>query len=263
MAQFQFNPAAVAPAQSNDALPNGWYPAKGISESEVVTTAAGGQMLKLTIDLANGRKVWPNFNIANANPDVVTRAFSDLSALCTAIGITHQINDSRELHGRPFDVKLRTEKQEGYDDRNVPAQGGYAAYGSRQDKYVQQQAQTAAPVGAFGGQPAFSNRTAQPAPYGQQFGAAPSAVQHHPAAQPQGFTPPAPIQQPVPQPPQAQAPAAPFGQPAAQPYAQPANPAGYSNPSAAPAQFQPGAAPQQFQPHPNAPQQAPWPQQAR
>lgn len=193
MAQMSFNPQAHVPSAAFEVLKPDWYAATGVIESDVVQTAAGGQMVKITIALANGRKVFTNFNIVNENPKAVEIAYGDLTALCHAIGLTAQVTDSQQLHGRPFDVKLKIEKREGYDDRNVVASGGFAPAGSKASAPVhnQQPAQfqqgyvhQAQPVNNFGGVPAQA---------------------------PQQFTPPAPVQQQVPTfQPQQQAPAHPF-----------------------------------------------------
>ena len=244
MAAFQFNPAQVAPAQPREARAAGWYPAKGITESEVVSTQSGGQMLKITVEMEGGGFVWNGFNIANQNQEVVQRAFADIGALCQAIGINHQINDTRELHGRAFDVKLRVEKSEGYDDKNVIASGGFAVLGSKADKYVRAAEPPRGapfnPAGAqgFAGSPSTGYAQAPVQPQAFQQVGQPHQQPQVPQQQPYGqqFTPPAPIQQPMPQAPQQFAPQAPFQQGAPQQFQQHQQ---------APQQFQPltGAAP--------------------
>jgi hypothetical protein len=245
---FVFNPQQVAPTQPREARAAGWYPAKGITESEVVPTQSGGSMLKITVEMEGGGFVWNNYNIANANQEVVQRAYADISALCQSIGINHQINDTRELHGRPFDVKLRVEKSEGYDDKNVIAPGGFAVLGSKADKYVRAaeppRGAPFQPGAQFAGSP--SAGFAQVQPQAQQVGQPhqqPQVPQQQ--AYTQQFTPPAPIQQPMPQAPQQFAPAAPFQQQAPQQFAQVANPQAFQQQAAAPQQFQPapGSAP--------------------
>lgn len=242
---FAFNPGTVQPSQALDVMPAGWYPAKGITESEVADTSTGGKQIKATVELQNGRKVWLGFNIVNSSQKAVEMAYADLAALCGAIGIQQQITDTTQLHNRPFDVKLRVQQDEGYDPRNTVATGGFAPLGTKADKY----AQAAAPAPQLGGAPAFA--PAQPAAFGQP--------------QQPAFQPPAPVQQPMPQPPQqfAQHPQAPAqfqpqAQPAQQFAQQPAqqqqwNPAAMQ-PPAQPQQFaQPQAQAQGFQPHPGAP----------
>lgn len=255
---FSFNPLQVAPAQPREARAPGWYPARGITESEVVSTQSGGKMLKITVELEGGGFVWHNFQIENQNQEVVQRAFSDISALCIAVGINHQINDTRELHNRPFDVKLRVEKQDGFDDKNVIASGGFAILHAKADKYVRA---AEAPRGApFNPAAAQMPNGFQPAQQPQQFGTpmqhpagmhAPQPVQpgnQSAGYQPQqGFQPPAPVQQPMPQAPQPQAPQAPFHQ-VPQQFAS-------VQQTQQPQAFQQQAAPAPFQPHPGtAPQ---------
>ena len=254
---FSFNPQQVAPAQPREARAPGWYPARGITESEVVSTQSGGKMLKITVELEGGGFVWNNFNIENQNQEVVQRAFSDISALCIAVGINHQINDTRELHNRPFDVKLRVEKQDGFDDKNVIASGGFAMLHAKADKYVRAaEAPRGAPFNPAaaqmpnGFQPAQQPQQFAPNPYPAAQAAQPAGFQAAPNAQ-QGFQPPAPIQQPMPQVPQPQAPQAPFQQVPQQfaPVQQTQQPQAFQQ-QAAPAPFQPhaGTPPQWTQP---------------
>lgn len=253
---FAFNPQAVQPSEALDVMAAGWYPAKGIIESEVKATKTGGSLISVTIELQSGRKVWHNFNIVNDSQKAVEIAYADLAALCGAIGMQQAVSDTTQLHSRPFDVKLKVEQQEGYDPKNVVAGGGFAVLGSKQDKYVRA---------------AEASRGAPFNPGGQQFAAPVAPAQFAPQAPAQGtqfaqpvFQPPAPIQQPMPQPPQPQFqvpfPGSQPQQPQPAPFPQPQQFAGGQ--PAQPQGFQPGATPAQsqqpsavgFQPHPSAPQ---------
>lgn len=229
---FAFNPGAVAPAQALEVLPLGWYPAKGITESEVKGTSKGGTLLAITVELQNGRKVWHNFNIVNENQAAVEMAYADMAALCGALGIQQQVTDTQQLHNRPFDIKLRVEQSEGYDPKNVISKGGFAPLGSKQDKYIERATGAFAPQAPAMPQQSFHpQQPVQP----QQF-----AGQAHT----QGFQPSPPVQQNMPQF-QPQAPQAPFAQPNV-----PAQAFAHANPAQPQQGFQqhPGAAPAWTQP---------------
>lgn len=265
MVAFVFNPMGVTPAQPYEARAAGWYPAKGIVDSETVPTAAGGEMLKISIAMADGGTVYHNFNVKHpTNQNVVDMAHQDLSTMFAALGIQRQINDTREFHGIPFDVKLRIEKSEGYDDKNVVSKGGFAPAGARADKYVRVPV-AAAPAGMpFSAAPVQPQQQFVPNQYPAAqaaqppgFQPAPNAHQdfQHPQAPQQPFQPPAPIQQQMPQAPQQFVPQTPFQQ---MPQA--------SAQQSAPQQFQPNVqqfqqAPNQFaQPQPFNPNQPPYAQ---
>lgn len=144
-----FNAADVAPQDSFDPLPAGWYPVI-ISESEFKPTRKNdGQYLQLELTVIEGdhegRKVWDRLNLDNPNQTAVEIAQRALSAICRAVGVMAP-NDSAELHDRPFEVKLSVR----------PAKDSYEA--ANEVKGYRS-------IGGEGSQPSAppSSRTAKPA----------------------------------------------------------------------------------------------------
>jgi hypothetical protein len=89
-------------------IPAGKYKAV-ITESESKPTKAGGEYLKLTVELIEGeykgRKVFSNLNLRNAYPTAENIAKVALADICRAVGVMHP-RDSSELHNKPMLVKL-------------------------------------------------------------------------------------------------------------------------------------------------------------
>ena len=215
MASLNFNATQVAPAMGFEVLPAGWYDAM-IDESEMRPTKDGsGAYLQLRFSImggfANGQKVFQRLNLQNANQTAQDIAYSQLSAICHAIGVM-QLQDSSQLHGQPMKIKLkiRKDKTGQYDDTNEIS--GY--------KNINEQVEmaTKAVAGGFDAAPGFAQPAAPVAP---AF-AAPVAPAVAPAAAPatQQWQQPQQAQpwgQPVATPAPAVAPAAPVATPAAQP----------------------------------------------
>ncbi len=156
MVQISFDSRNVQPSEGFDLIPPAWYSAQ-IIESEMKSTNSGnGSYLQLTIEITGpshaGRKVWARLNLDNPNPKAVEIANRDLSAICHATGKL-AINDSAELHGAPFMVKIATRRgTNGYEDQSEPK--GYKPMDnampgtvSTQAAPVQAQAQAAPPAG--------------------------------------------------------------------------------------------------------------------
>lgn len=122
MAQLNFNAAQVQPQQPFEPVPNNWYNVV-IDESEVKPTSSGtGAYLELRLNIIDGdyanRKLFCRLNIQNDNAKTVEIAYQQLSAICHATQ-TIQVNDSSELHGKPFQVKVIVKPpQNGYDASN-------------------------------------------------------------------------------------------------------------------------------------------------
>lgn len=123
MATLQFNAATVDPTQSYDPLPDGWYTVV-MTKSEMKPTK-DGQNAYLETELTvqeppyKGRKIFYRLNIKNANPVAQEIAYRQLSAICHAVGVI-QVQDSQQLHGLPFKVKLVVKRDESgkYDPSN-------------------------------------------------------------------------------------------------------------------------------------------------
>lgn len=89
-------------------IPAGRYTAI-ITDSEMVATKNGGQMLKLTHEIVDGpskgRKVWANLNLVHSNDQAVKISKINLADICRAVGVLHP-RDSGELHNKPMLIKL-------------------------------------------------------------------------------------------------------------------------------------------------------------
>lgn len=185
MARISFNSANVAPQESFTPIPAGVYLAQA-TDSDVAATKSGGEMVKLTFEVLQGpyarRKVFGNINVRNPNADAERIGQSQLSALCHAVGLVGQLNDTAQLHLRPvmIRVKIRKDDTGQYGDRNEVT--GYEA--------VAGGAAPGMPVAAPGGFPP------------PQAGGAAAAAMFPPAPQ---AVPVAAAAQPVAQPPQAAA----------------------------------------------------------
>lgn len=195
-ADLNFDATAVAPDQGiGDPLPTGWYN-MAMDESEMKPTNDGaGKYLKVRFTVLDGqyqgRKVWEQLNLVNANPQTVEIAQKQLSAICHAVGVLKP-GKSEELHNKPLKVRVGQKK----------AEGGYDA-GNRIMAYknINEQVDTA---GGDAGAAAFG---AGAAPGAQPWatGAAAEVAGAPPAA---ATTPPPPAAAPVaPEAPAAPAPA--------------------------------------------------------
>ena len=108
---------ANAPESSSfDPLPAGDYTAL-ISDSEMKETKAGtGQYLQCTLQIIDGshkgRQTWARFNLVNPNATAVEIAERQFGELCRALGLP-QVEDSAELHDKPFIVKLKLRPAKG------------------------------------------------------------------------------------------------------------------------------------------------------
>jgi len=123
MASLQFNASTVEPTQSYDPLPDGWYTVI-MTKSEMKPTKDGtGAYLETELTVQEppykGRKVFYRLNVKNNNPVAQEIAYRQLSAICHAVGVI-QVQDSQQLHGLPFKVKIVIKKDESgkYDPSN-------------------------------------------------------------------------------------------------------------------------------------------------
>lgn len=192
MAQLpvNFDAASVAPQQALDAVPAGWYNMQ-ITGSEMKPTKANdGAFLQLEHTILDapydGRKVFNNLNLQNANPTAQEIAYATLSAICHAVGVI-QVADSSVLHGKPMLVKVKVEAATAANEaRNAVT--GYKA------------AENAAATPAWNGvQPANTVQEAAAAPWQAPVGAMPNPSA--PAAAPVSApTPAAPAPTPAPAP---------------------------------------------------------------
>lgn len=116
-------------------IPEGDYVVM-ITDSDVKSTKSGdGEYLKLTFKIIEGsyqgRLIWSNLNLVNANETAVEIAQRELAAICSAIGISLEElwdqGDTQILHGTPMLAKVKIQPgRDGYDPSNSISK--YRAY---------------------------------------------------------------------------------------------------------------------------------------
>ena len=102
-------------------LPAGWYTAT-ISQSELKDTKAGnGQYIKLRYDITGpshqGRVVFGNLNIKNANPKAEEIGRQQLGDIMRAIGLA-KVTDTDQLIGGQIAIKLEVKEDAQYGASN-------------------------------------------------------------------------------------------------------------------------------------------------
>jgi hypothetical protein len=102
-------------------LPAGWYTAT-ISQSELKATKAGnGQYIKLRYDITGpshqGRVVFGNLNIKNANPKAEEIGRQQLGDIMRAIGLA-KVADTDQLIGGQIAIKLEVKEDAQYGASN-------------------------------------------------------------------------------------------------------------------------------------------------
>jgi hypothetical protein len=107
-----------------EALPAGWYTAT-INGAEVKQTKNGtGRYIAVRYDITGpsyqGRVIFSNLNIENANPKAEEIGRQQLRSLMEAIGLA-KLADTDQLLGGNLKIKLKIEKSEEYGDRNQVA----------------------------------------------------------------------------------------------------------------------------------------------
>lgn len=210
---MSFNSNDFAERTHVSVVPPGWYVMQIVDSKIVPTKTPGGARLNLQFKILQGdfagRMVFQGYNVKNANPVAVNIAMEELAELSKAVGVPVW-NDTEQLHGIPFNMKVKCKAEPGYDVRNEPQIYQHiqnmdnVVYATKADIGLIPKAAPAAPTGggAFGSGAA---RPAQPAAaFGQQpamstganaFGQQQAPVQKQPVQQPQQQ-----IQQPQAQP---------------------------------------------------------------
>lgn len=233
---LSFDATQIAPNQGAPSHPVGKFPAFIASTEVKPTKENNGFYLQLNYKTQAG-DIPQRFNLWNANPQAVTIANGQLSAVCHATGIYRiQSADASELRNAQLMIEVREQKgNTGYTevarvyDRNGnepgKAQGGPSPAPAQQPPPMQQQPQPA-------GWPA----------------------QGQPMTPPQGQVQawPSPAGPPMQQPQPGMPPASPPGWPQQQPQGQPGMPQGQPQPGP-----QPGAWPAAPQPQQQWQQNAP------
>ena len=111
-------PSVFVPEETEDMefkpLKAGWYPAELVKSELKITKDKKGKYLsfqfKVTEDAndesSEGRFVFTNLNIVNANKTAVKIAHSDLKAICEAVGHEGELEDTVDLHNIPLMIKV-------------------------------------------------------------------------------------------------------------------------------------------------------------
>lgn len=215
MVQLNFDATNVAPAAPAAALETGWYPSNIISTEMKKTKDQLGAYLEITFRSSagpsQGRTLKSRLNLQNNNQQAVDIAYSELSAICHAVGKL-RVATSEELHGGPLEIYVKKAPRNdapGEFGNNVAGYRAIGAGGSAPGFSGAAGSQaTAAPAWAapvVPAQPAYAPPVTQPAVASQ-----PAWAPSQPAAQPAAYAP---------QPPAPAAPAAPAGAGSVPPWA--------------------------------------------
>lgn len=121
---MQFN-AGDHKERQIDTVPDGWYPVQIVNSEIKPTKTPGGARLNLQFKVLQGdfagRVIFGGYNVQNSNPVAVSIAMEELAELSRAVKVPVW-NDTEQLHGIPFNLKVKVVKQEGYDDKAEPKQ---------------------------------------------------------------------------------------------------------------------------------------------
>jgi hypothetical protein len=119
--EFNVNDMPVGNTGNFEPLPAGWYTAT-ISQAELKATKAGnGQYIKLRYDITGpshqGRVVFGNLNIKNANPKAEEIGRQQLGDIMRAIGLA-KVTDTDQLIGGQIGIKLEVKEDAQYGASN-------------------------------------------------------------------------------------------------------------------------------------------------
>jgi len=117
----EFNVNELPASTSFDPLPEGWYNVS-IAYAEIKDTkTAGGQYIKIEYVVTGpshqGRKVWGNLNIKNANPNAEKIGRQQLGEVMRSIGLV-KVTDTDQLIGGNLAIKLIVKQDEKYGAGN-------------------------------------------------------------------------------------------------------------------------------------------------
>ena len=104
-----------------DPIPAGWYDVS-ITGAELRQTKAGtGQYIAVRYDVTGpthqGRVIFGNLNIRNANPQAESIGRQQLGELMRAIGLA-KVEDTDQLIGHHLQIKVKIRESAGYDPQN-------------------------------------------------------------------------------------------------------------------------------------------------
>jgi hypothetical protein len=120
---YTFDATQVDISDSFEPIPPGEYTVE-VVESDVRPTKAGtGELIALTLRICDGefenRRIWTNINHRNSNPKAQAIGEKQLAQLQHAVGLTHGLEDTLDLHNVPVRaVVLVEEGSNGYGPRN-------------------------------------------------------------------------------------------------------------------------------------------------
>ena len=118
---FDINELPVGNTGNFEPLPAGWYTCT-ISQAELKATKANnGQYIKLRYDITGpshqGRVVFGNLNIKNANPKAEEIGRQQLGEIMRAIGLA-KVTDTDQLIGGQIAIKLEIKQDQQYGASN-------------------------------------------------------------------------------------------------------------------------------------------------
>jgi hypothetical protein len=122
MANLPFN-AKDVPADDFEPVPDNTYSAQIVRSEMKETKAKTGQYLQLNVQILDepftGRLIFERLNLINQNEVAVKIANRTLADIVVACGL-EEIEDSEELHGVEFKIKVVTEEGSGdFPPQNV------------------------------------------------------------------------------------------------------------------------------------------------
>lgn len=105
-------------------LPAGWYKVQIVNSEVKPTKKPGGARLNLQFKILDGdfagRVLFGGYNVKNDNPVAVQIAMEELAELSRAV-MTPVWNDTEQLHGKPFNLKIKVRQAQGdYEPTNEP-----------------------------------------------------------------------------------------------------------------------------------------------
>ena len=122
--QFSFDATNIDTTddRSFEPIPQGKYTAMIVESSVKPTKSGTGQYIELVCQVLDGahtnRKIWWRLNIVNANPKAEEIGRRELAVLMVNLDLGPNLQDTQELHGKPFVMGLKIRQQDGYEPTN-------------------------------------------------------------------------------------------------------------------------------------------------
>jgi len=121
MPQFDYEIGEVKERDSNqtsrfEPLPRGDYECIVIDTTIKDTKAGTGQYIEVTLQVvdgpASGRRLWDRLNISNPSKQAEAIAKEQLDRLCDAVGLTHKMQQTEQLHDVPIMVSVDIDRKD-------------------------------------------------------------------------------------------------------------------------------------------------------